>query len=141
MGAQAPSSPMHATAAAAIASIFCGRSREDPRLLRMIESLGKNPPVWEDGRGPVYWYLGTYAMFHHGGEEWLDWVEKLKKTLLDQQRMDGCADGSWDPTGPDGRKLGRAGVSALNCLSLEIYYRYARAQDAKPPENGGQQEK
>ena len=62
---------------------------------------------------------------------WKSWNTRLKKTLLQNQRkggpMDGSAkdvDGSWDckmgwaPTG------GRVYTTAINALSLEIYYRY-----------------
>jgi hypothetical protein len=39
----------------------------------------------------------------------------------------GCIDGSWDPVGPEAKKLGRIGSTALDTLTLELYYRYARA--------------
>jgi prenyltransferase beta subunit len=118
---------LQATAAAAIAGIFCGRKRTDGRLLKKVEFLSKNLPKWDDGLGPVYWYFGTYALFQHGGEKWQEWAKAMKKALLGRQRIGGCANGSWDPVGPDAKKLGRVGATAFNTLTLEIYYRYARA--------------
>jgi hypothetical protein len=50
----------------------------------------------------------------------------MKKALLDTQRVGGCPDGSWDPVGQS-KGLGRVGSSAYAALTLQIYYRYARA--------------
>ncbi|RKY14224.1 MAG: hypothetical protein DRP82_04360, partial [Planctomycetota bacterium] len=41
-----------------------------------------------------------------------------------RQRRGGCADGSWDPVGKWGMVGGRVYSTALNALTLEIYYRY-----------------
>ncbi|RKY14435.1 MAG: hypothetical protein DRP63_08530, partial [Planctomycetota bacterium] len=43
-----------------------------------------------------------------------------------RQRRGGCADGSWDPVGKWGMVGGRVYSTALNALTLEIYYRYLR---------------
>ena len=73
-----------------------------------------------------YWYWGSYALFQYGGKKWLTWNEAMKNALLSTQRQGGCADGSWDPVGKWGMVGGRVYSTAINTLTLEIYYRYAR---------------
>jgi hypothetical protein len=119
---------VQSAAAAAIGSIWCGRRRKDRRLAKLIELLEKNPPKWDDGRGPVYWYLATYAMFQYDtGDKWKKWAEIVKEMLLSKQRNGGCADGSWDPVAPDGKELGRVGMTALGQLTLQFWHLYRRA--------------
>ncbi len=114
-------------AGVAIASIFCGRNRKHAGMRKLVEVLSKNPPAWDKGQGPVYWYFGTYAMFQFGGKNWSKWHEALLKVLSKHQEQEGCAAGSWQPVGPREKTLGRIGCTALNTLTAEIYYRYARA--------------
>lgn len=72
-----------------------------------------------------FWYYGTLALFRHGGPEWQQWNEALQETLLPAQ----LGDGSWAPislyadyAGDDNRD--RSYTTALNVLTLEVYYRY-----------------
>ncbi len=120
-----------AAAAAAISGIFCGRSRKDKKFVELIEYIDKSHPNWSDKGGPVYWYFGTYAMFMTNGEKWRNWCLDMKRALLPTQRTGGCADGSWNPVGPDAKKLGRVGTTTLNTLTLDIYARYVRANPGK----------
>jgi hypothetical protein len=76
-----------------------------------------------------YWYYGTYAMFQLGGQPWHDWNEKMKAALLPHQRRGGCEDGSWDAECPWSLTGGRVYATAINALTLEIYYRYERAKE------------
>ena len=50
----------------------------------------------------------------------------MKTAIVDHQRKDGCARGSWDPVGPWGREGGRVYSTALCTMCLEVYYRYPR---------------
>ena len=90
-------------------------------------------PVWDVGGGGklsqidfYYWYYGTLAMFQMGGDYWRAWNKKLKSALVDHQRGDGHEHGSWDPRGAWGFAGGRVYATAINVLSLQIYYRYPR---------------
>ena len=71
-----------------------------------------------------YWYYGTLAMFHAGGEDWEIWNEAMKQTLLPMQRSSGSEAGSWDPNGMWGGYGGRVYSTATAALNLEVYYRY-----------------
>ena len=109
----------------------------DAMLQRQAEMLTRELPRWEpnsterDPQEPYYWYYGTLAMFQTGGRYWQLWNEALKPTLINNQRrggpLDGSAndvDGSWDATMGWGRTGGRVYHTAINALSLEVYYRY-----------------
>ncbi len=121
-------------------SVFCrllmGFSRTEPLLKKQAEWLSTAPPDWEKSKdntshSEYYWYYGTLAMFQMGGEQWKDWNKAMKPTLVNNQRqggpMDGSVqdvDGSWDPYSRWGKCGGRVYTTAINALTLEVYYRY-----------------
>jgi hypothetical protein len=118
------------TAVAIASRIFCGQSRSEEKILKGIDILMANLPDWNRPRNDrvdtYYWYCGTCAVFQYGGENWNKWSVAVKKALLENQRAGGCADGSWDPVGKWDMVGGRVSSTALNCLTLEAHYRYAR---------------
>jgi hypothetical protein len=71
-----------------------------------------------------YWYYGTLAMYHAGGDEWQKWNAAMKEALLPMQQMNGQQAGSWAPVGMWGGYGGRVYSTATAALSLEVYYRY-----------------
>jgi len=71
-----------------------------------------------------YWYYGTLALYHHGGEPWEKWNEALQSTLVGSQRKTGHAVGSWDPRDPWSTYGGRLYSTTFSVLSLEVYYRF-----------------
>jgi hypothetical protein len=99
--------------------------------------LGRTPswpsPAETRGVNFYYWYYGTYAMFQLGGQPWHDWNEKMKAALVPMQRKGGCEGGSWDPVDPWSLAGGRVYATAINALTLEIYYRYDRAKEEPKP--------
>jgi hypothetical protein len=115
-------------AGVAIASIFCGRSRKHAGLRKLVQILSANKPLWGKGQGPVYWYFGTYATYQFGGKYWKEWHKALLKLLGNYQEKEGCAMGSWRQVGTREKTFGRIGCTAINTLTAEIYYRYARAR-------------
>ncbi len=85
-----------------------------------------------------YWYYGTLATFNMGGDDWRRWNQALRRTVMEYQerptRRDGTrrhAYGSWPAFGRNWGKWGRTGSriysTAINVLTLEIYYRYVPA--------------
>jgi hypothetical protein len=121
-------------------SIFCrllmGFSRNEPLLKKQADWLSTAPPDWEKSNdhtshSEYYWYYGTLAMFQMGGKYWKDWNKAMKPTLVNNQRKGGPmngsvqdVDGSWDPYSRWGKYGGRVYTTAINALSLEVYYRY-----------------
>ncbi len=73
-------------------------------------------------------YYDTIAMFHVGGRRWSHWNESVRDLLVHAQAPgDDCLGGSWEgDTSFCGGPQGRVMATALCCLSLEVYYRYAR---------------
>ena len=76
-----------------------------------------------------YWYYGTLAMFHVGGDYWKRWNVAIRREVLaGQQRTFNSRRGSWQPYGDSwglwGKYGGRVYATALNALTLEVYYRY-----------------
>ena len=80
-----------------------------------------------------YWYYGTMAMYHTGGEPWRLWNEALQKVLLKRQVVEGQNQGSWAPDGVWGGYGGRVYSTAMATLCLEVYYRHLPIYEARLP--------
>lgn len=80
----------------------------------------------QDAAGNLYfWYYASLALFRRGGRDWELWNQSLQTTLLPAQRRDG----SWPVISIYARYAGdddndRSYTTALNVLTLEVYYRY-----------------
>ena len=78
--------------------------------------------------------LALYQLDGPDGRHWRSWNEALKRALVPTQsrRADGCADGSWDPAVDRwGFAGGRVYATAINVLTLEVFYRYERVFGAQ----------
>ena len=118
------------TALGLLARFFAGRSpHEHAIMLDEARLIANRPPVWDPAGGALdmyFWQHATLALFQVGGSTWKTWEEKLTRALLDAQRKDGCATGSWDPIGPWGGDGGRVYATAMMTLCLEGDIRYER---------------
>ena len=119
------------TSVGVLCRLFAGAKRSD-RLVRLgAARLMKDQPIWEDSKPQLadvyYWYYGSYALFQYGGKHWTRWNQRMQKALLKSQRRGGDEDGSWDPVGPSGRRVGRVYSTAMGAMTLEVYYRFRRA--------------
>ena len=119
------------TAVGVLIRIFSGHTMEsDPLISKGADLMAERLPVWADG-GDIdfyYWYYGTLAMHQVGGPRWDKWNAAIKTAILDHQRNNEDEDeyGSWDPVDPWASAGGRIYATTLNCLSMEVYYRYPR---------------
>ncbi|NUN50932.1 MAG: hypothetical protein HUU15_19160, partial [Candidatus Brocadiae bacterium] len=100
-----------------------------------VALLAADPPAWApQAVDSYYWYYGTLAMFLATDPEsgtWRRWNEAMVAAVVPHQRGrgDGCREGSWDPE-PDRIAMegaGRVYMTAINVLTLQVYYRYPRA--------------
>jgi len=84
-----------------------------------------------------YWYYASLALFQVGGSYWDKWEVAMAKTLLDNQRGFRPEDkgstkdsldehGSWDAVDAWHVAGGRVYSTAINCLTLQVYYRYEK---------------
>jgi hypothetical protein len=118
-----------------------GLKRDHPRMAESAAYLMEHLPNWEADPSTYYWYYASLALFQHQGNEWKRWNEALTRELLDHQRTDGGATGSWDPADRWSRLGGRVYQTALCTMMLEVYYRYLPlyalddAPMASPPEH------
>ena len=116
-------------------AVFLGHRAGDP----MLESLGNYvskyhlPTAWP--MNTYYLYYNTLGMYQLGGERWTNWAGKVLPMLAGAQRMDeGCMNGSWDWEGTKfhGNETGRVLSTAYACLSMQVYWYYAKqTADAK----------
>ena len=104
------------------------------RLAKHAAKIVKDLPRWDEAKHAIdfyYWYYGTLALFQFDGPDgklWNQWEEALKDALGKHQKLraDGCTDGSWEPAVDRwGYAGGRVYATAINALTLEVYYRYA----------------
>jgi hypothetical protein len=117
-------------------SLFCkqilGIKRTNRAAIEAVDYLQKNLPQ-RSRQDLYYWYYGTLAMYHHGGDPWRRWNQSLRDNLVSDQRTDGEFAGSWNPRTPWGDYGGRVFSTTLSTLCLEVYYRFLplyQAEDA-----------
>ena len=129
---QRPSATM--TAEALLCRYFLYQYVSDAALIEAKHMLARELPN-QSHVNLYYWYYGTLAMFHVGGEDWNNWNDAMKETLLPMQKTAGEEAGSWEPNGMWGGYGGRVYSTATAALSLEVYYRYlpVYAEMAKKP--------
>jgi hypothetical protein len=124
------------TPASIFGLLLLGEDPSDPRIQSGIRFVLDRTPrryrrASDDdfvlrGQGNLYyWYYSTLALFMVGGEEWQAWNVSLRDMLVEAQNDDG----SWSPISPysryaDESERDRTYSTAMNVLSLEIYYRY-----------------
>jgi hypothetical protein len=100
-----------------------------PQNLRLIKGINANikptpPGVRKDA---YYYYYATQVMYHFGGDAWKDWNQQMRDLLVKTREDDKNSPnfGSWNSAGDaHGGSGGRLMVTALNLLTLEVYYRY-----------------
>ena len=113
--------------------IFMDRNRTDPAVRGGCQLLVKDLPSWNGVEIDFYyWYYASLALFQYDGPSgrlWGAWNEHLVKALVPNQRREkkACFDGSWDPVGRWCHDGDRVYATAINALTLEVYYRYANA--------------
>ena len=119
------------TAIAVMSRIFMDKNKGDSRLAGGCRLLVKNPPNW--GGADIdfyYWYYASLALFQYDGPSgsfWKKWNQPMKEALVKNQnkKASGCKYGSWEPIARWCGEGGRVYGTAINALTLEVYYRYA----------------
>jgi hypothetical protein len=133
--------PSCMTAVSVLCRLFAGERRSSPVIKRGVAVLMRHPPRWRARRGKAlstinfyYWYYATLAMYQYGRAPWQEWNKAMRKAVLATQRTaknspKGCEIGSWDPVGEWGRAGGRVYATAMGALTLEVYWRFKRAEE------------
>ena len=118
------------TAISALTLVFLDRNRSDARGIDLL--LRDRPRCEGNAVDFYYWYCGTIACFQFDGPKgprWTQWERSLRPALVAHQNpaSAGCRRGSWEPVDRWSGEGGRVYGTAINALTLEIYYRYASA--------------
>jgi hypothetical protein len=103
---------------------YGGMRPDDPVMRGGIEYLMAHLPDPE--KPDIYhWYYATQVLHNVCGPDWDKWNRRMRRVLVESQAKEGCAVGSWDPSGDRwGAMGGRLMVTSLSALTLEVYYRY-----------------
>ncbi|MBI3099676.1 MAG: terpene cyclase/mutase family protein [Planctomycetes bacterium] len=149
------------TAVAMMCRMFIDHDKTDPALEGGGKILVDDLPAWDPGAKKIdfyYWYYGSLALYQYdgpNGQYWTTWNKAMINALVPNQRTpkDNCADGSWDSDTKNGIgrwafEGGRVYTTAINTLTLEIYYRYesafgsaSRGGGKKKPDEKGAEKK
>ena len=124
------------TAVGVLCRLFAGESRKSASIKSGVDILMRSTPNWLEAKGRskstvniYYWYYGSYALFQFGGADWKKWNDDMQASLLKTQRQGNIdEDGSWDPVGEWGIAGGRVYSTAIGAMTLEVYYRFKRAE-------------
>jgi hypothetical protein len=123
------------TAAAAVVHFgryhFADWGPGNPGFVAGANALFEQPP----GRDPLHRYYAAWVLLRAEGANWMDWnagpkgadgvrAGGTRDRLVAAQVRDADRRTSWDAEGASGERYGRLGTTALNLLTLEVYYRY-----------------
>ncbi|MBI2921155.1 MAG: terpene cyclase/mutase family protein [Planctomycetes bacterium] len=122
------------TAVGMLIRIFTEHDKADPALAGGAKLMMGDTPVYGGKKTDYYyWYYASLALFQLDGPDgqyWNAWNKSMVNALVPSQRggKDGCACGSWE-TDVDRWSFegGRVYATAINVLTLEVYYRYESA--------------
>lgn len=130
------------TAVGVLTRIFCHANedgeaaKKDEFVIKGAELMLKKLPKWDPDAGTIdfyYWYYASLAMFQVGGKYWDQWNPAMQTAIVDHQRREEGRDekGSWDPEDPWAPEGGRVYATTVNCLCMEVFYRYGRVFGTK----------
>jgi hypothetical protein len=113
------------TAIGLLCRMYLGVQHENEVLARGVERLAKLGPSKTDA---YFNYYATQVIFQFTsgkGDLWKKWNTAMREMLVAGQQAQGEAKGSWSPGAGDHGKAkgGRLYATALNCMTLEVYYR------------------
>jgi hypothetical protein len=129
-GYQGPNPLPSMTAEAVFTRILLGQKFTPQQEQAAGKYLLENPP----GKGQkhyYYWYYATLALSQMRGEAWEKWNAQIQEFLRRTQQRGGEEDGSWDTNSKYGSRGGKVYTTAINALTLEVYYRYLPMYKAK----------
>ena len=122
------------TAVGLLCRMYTGWKHEEPALQRGVEALLKMQD--RQKRNPYFYYYAAQVLHHYGGEEWEQWNRKMRPWLVETQEKEGHEAGSWYFGGGHANEAGgRHYVTCLNCMTLEVYYRYSPIYKKKSVED------
>jgi hypothetical protein len=120
------------TAIGVMVRIFIDKKLTDPLVKLGVSQVLASLPAWDTSKPGIidyyYWFYASYCLNQYdgpNGPSWKAWKEKMENALLKNQctKFDGCANGSWYPLDRWSAEGSRIYCTAINVLTLEVYYR------------------
>ncbi|HEX7900271.1 MAG TPA: prenyltransferase/squalene oxidase repeat-containing protein [Planctomycetota bacterium] len=124
------------TSIAVMSRIFIDK-KSDARIRSGAELVAREVPSLEPSKVDYYaWYYAALALFQFDGPDgalWSKWNKGMVQALVKSQLTTsaGCKDGSWEPADRWGCEGGRVYATAINALTLEVFYRYENVLGGK----------
>jgi hypothetical protein len=125
------------TAISVMCRIFMDKNPHDPMVKNGAQMLMRQLPAWDGPQIDFYaWYYEALALFQADGPKgalFTKWNASMVDALVKPQntRATGCKYGSWEPVDRWSCEGGRVYATAINTLTLEVYYRYANVFTGK----------
>ncbi len=120
-GYRDPGGKPSTTAIGLLCRMYLGWRKSQEPLKRGVAFLSERGP---DRNNMYYNYYATQVLHHWGDRLWRDWNTRMRDWLVETQRKDGHARGSWDPRDPHAGAGGRLYMTCLCIMTLEVYYRH-----------------
>ena len=124
------------TSIAVMSRIFIDK-KIDPRVRGGAELVAREVPSLDASKVDYYaWYYAALALFQFDGPDgalWSKWNKGMVQSLVKSQNTDAtsCKGGSWEAVDRWGCEGGRVYATAINALTLEVYYRYENVLGGK----------
>ncbi len=117
------------TAIGVAARLSMDKNKGDARLAGGCDLLLRDKPKWAGTLVDYYyWFHASQALFLYdgpSGPKWKAWNKDMKGALVNNQNPGsaGCKGGSWEAVDRWSGEGGRVYGTAINALTLEVYYR------------------
>ncbi len=122
------------TSIAVMSRVFIDK-KADARVRAGAELIAREVPSLEASKVDYYaWYYAALALFQVDGPSgplWSRWNQGMVGALVKSQNPADCKRGSWEPIDRWGCEGGRVYATAINALTLEVYYRYENVLGGK----------
>jgi len=121
------------TAIGLLCRMHMGWQKDQGGLVRGVEFLDRIGP----SKNNVYFnYYATQVMRQFEGPAWEKWNKTMRDFLVESQVKNGHETGSWHFNGDHGTAVGgRLYTTCMNCMTLEVYYRYLPLYKKQSTEN------
>ena len=114
------------TAVGLLCRMYMGWDKSNPGMVDGTGAIAEKGPSVGRTTNMYYNYYATQVMKHIGGSKWNNWNGKMRGYLVKSQEKEGDAAGSWHfgSKSHAAEAGGRLYVTAMACMTLEVYYRY-----------------
>jgi hypothetical protein len=110
-----------------------GWKKDNPALIRGVQAMDR---AGFSPNNEYYNYYASQVMRQWEGPEWDKWNKAMQDQLLPRQVKNGHETGSWYlASGLGGAQGGRHYSTCMNCMTLEVPYRYLPLYKAKGVED------